>query len=148
MNYHQTLQFGLPHINFKEITPSDFFQKIKPFKDIFNNDTYFKFLEYYAFNNVSHPKFKMHIDYKIINSEQAFFQDRRSVRACRGRTIRAAILGGRVSEPRADEEQSRSSCVSQERCRDGDEDQGPALRPRVHHRRRAETARERGSGSA
>src|SRR5436189_3071981 len=70
------IQQFIPHINFKEITPSDFSQKIKPFKDIFNTDFYLKILEYYAFNGEVHSKLqmsKMNIDSKIINTEQAFF---------------------------------------------------------------------------
>ncbi len=70
--FGKIIQPFIPHINFKQITPSDFFQKIKPFKEIFNNEFYVKILEYYSFNSDLHSKFKMNIDSKIIDSEQAF----------------------------------------------------------------------------
>ncbi|EXX71404.1 uncharacterized protein OCT59_008695 [Rhizophagus irregularis] len=44
------LQPFIPYINFEEITPSEFYRKIKPFKDIFDNNFYVKILEYYSFN--------------------------------------------------------------------------------------------------
>ncbi|CAG8612723.1 12743_t:CDS:1 [Funneliformis caledonium] len=66
------IQPFIPHIDFKEIHPSDFFQKIKPFKSIFNIEFYVKLLEYYSFNDNSHSRHKMNIDSKIIDSEQAF----------------------------------------------------------------------------
>ncbi len=66
------IQPFIPRIEFKEITPSDFFKKIKPFKEIFDNDFYVKLLEYYSFNEDLHSRFKMDIDSRIINGEQAF----------------------------------------------------------------------------
>ncbi len=69
--FGKIIQPFIPHINFKQITPSDFFQKIKPFKEIFNDEFYVKILEYYSFNG-DNIKFKMNIDSKIIDSEQAF----------------------------------------------------------------------------
>ncbi|RIA84220.1 BTB/POZ protein [Glomus cerebriforme] len=41
----------IPYIDFKEIAASDFSQKIRPFKDIFDTDFYVKILEYYSFDN-------------------------------------------------------------------------------------------------
>ncbi|RIA86040.1 hypothetical protein C1645_878923 [Glomus cerebriforme] len=66
------IQPFISYIKFKEISPSNFFQKIKPYKNIFNNDTYIEILEYYSFNENVLPKFRMDIDSTIINSEQAF----------------------------------------------------------------------------
>ncbi|CAI2187816.1 17389_t:CDS:1, partial [Funneliformis geosporum] len=66
------IQPFISHIDFKEIHPADFFQKIKSLKEIFNIEYYVKLLEFYSFNDNSHSRFKMKIDYKFINSEQAF----------------------------------------------------------------------------
>ncbi|GBB87546.1 hypothetical protein RclHR1_00140050 [Rhizophagus clarus] len=41
----------IPYINFKEISSSKFSKKIKPFKDIFDNDFYVEILEHYSFND-------------------------------------------------------------------------------------------------
>ncbi|RGB29248.1 hypothetical protein C1646_766830 [Rhizophagus diaphanus] len=45
-------------INFQKISRLDFFQKIKPFKSIFDDKFYIKIIEYYCFNN----------DYKLVNN--------------------------------------------------------------------------------
>ncbi|CAG8451756.1 16698_t:CDS:2 [Funneliformis mosseae] len=66
------IQPFISHIDFKEIHPSDFFQKIKPLKDIFDIEFYVKLLEYYSFYDNSHSRHKMSVDSKIINSEQAY----------------------------------------------------------------------------
>ncbi|RIA79352.1 hypothetical protein C1645_822669 [Glomus cerebriforme] len=62
----------ISHINFKEISISNFCQKVKPFKDIFDNDLYVEILEHYSFNEDAHSKFKMDIDSKIIDPVHAF----------------------------------------------------------------------------
>ncbi|GBB90170.1 hypothetical protein RclHR1_17040001 [Rhizophagus clarus] len=56
-------------INFQEISRLDFFQKIKPFKVIFDDKFYIKIIEYYCFNNVY--KIVNHIDSQIINLKEA-----------------------------------------------------------------------------
>ncbi|GBC09492.1 hypothetical protein RclHR1_08900006 [Rhizophagus clarus] len=69
------VQSFIPHIKFKEISPKDFSQKIKPFKRIFDIDFYVQILEYYSSNEESHSKFGinlMNIDSRIINSDHAF----------------------------------------------------------------------------
>ncbi|CAB5390433.1 unnamed protein product [Rhizophagus irregularis] len=68
------IQPFIPHIKFKEISPKDFSQKIKPFKSIFDIDFYVQILEYYSSNEESHSKFGinlMKIDSRIINSDHA-----------------------------------------------------------------------------
>ncbi|RIA90995.1 BTB/POZ protein [Glomus cerebriforme] len=47
-----SIQPFIPHINFQGISRVDFFQKIKPFKNIFDHNFYIKILEYYCFNNI------------------------------------------------------------------------------------------------
>ncbi|PKY54894.1 hypothetical protein RhiirA4_548453 [Rhizophagus irregularis] len=69
------IQPFIPYINFKEINPKDFSQKIKPFKSIFDIDFYVQILEYYSSNEESHSKFGnnlMNINSNIINSDHAF----------------------------------------------------------------------------
>src|SRR5581483_2942260 len=41
----------IPYIKFKEISNTDFFNKIRPFKDIFDDKFYIKILEHYSFNS-------------------------------------------------------------------------------------------------
>ncbi|CAG8674443.1 9407_t:CDS:2 [Funneliformis caledonium] len=45
------IQPFISHINFKAINPSDFHQKIKPFKKIFDKDHYIEILKYYSFKS-------------------------------------------------------------------------------------------------
>ncbi|CAI2182715.1 14572_t:CDS:2, partial [Funneliformis geosporum] len=45
------IQPFISHVDFKEIHPADFFQKIKPLKEIFNIEYYVKLLEFYSFND-------------------------------------------------------------------------------------------------
>ncbi|CAG8605283.1 8756_t:CDS:2 [Funneliformis mosseae] len=45
------IQPFISHINFKAMNPSDFHQKIKPFKKIFDKDRYIEILEYYSFKS-------------------------------------------------------------------------------------------------
>ncbi|CAI2171502.1 16011_t:CDS:2, partial [Funneliformis geosporum] len=63
------IQPFIPHIDFKTISPLDFFKKIKPFKNVFDDVFYVQILEYYSFNNYIHST--SNFDSKIINSEQS-----------------------------------------------------------------------------
>jgi hypothetical protein len=56
------IQQFIPYVNFSEIEPSDFFQKIKPLKNIFDDKIYTKMLEYYFLNHMNGIS-------KIVNSE-------------------------------------------------------------------------------
>ncbi|CAG8749918.1 17604_t:CDS:2, partial [Funneliformis caledonium] len=62
----------LPLINFETISPKDFFQKIKPFKNCFDHDFYIQILEYYSFSNndVTVIHSKSSLDSKVINSKK------------------------------------------------------------------------------
>ncbi|CAG8666911.1 1662_t:CDS:2, partial [Funneliformis mosseae] len=61
--FGKIIQPFIPHIKFKEISPADFIQKVKPFKNAFDTDLYIQILEHYSFDdNVQN------IDSKIINS--------------------------------------------------------------------------------
>ncbi|GBC25558.1 uncharacterized protein OCT59_019989 [Rhizophagus irregularis] len=50
--FKKLIQPFISHINFQEITRVDFFQKIKPFKNVFDDKFYIKILEHYSFNNI------------------------------------------------------------------------------------------------
>jgi hypothetical protein len=50
--FKNLIQPFLSHINFQEISRVDFFQKIKPFKNVFDDKFYIKILEHYSFNNI------------------------------------------------------------------------------------------------
>ncbi|CAB4438101.1 unnamed protein product [Rhizophagus irregularis] len=50
--FKKLIQPFLSHINFQEISRVDFFQKIKPFKNVFDDKFYIKILEHYSFNNI------------------------------------------------------------------------------------------------
>ncbi|CAI2191214.1 19167_t:CDS:2, partial [Funneliformis geosporum] len=69
--FGKIIQPFIPHLNFKEISPADFVQKVKPFKDAFDNEFYVQILEYYSFYNNTHSKLnnKSRIDSSIIDSE-------------------------------------------------------------------------------
>ncbi|GBC01079.1 hypothetical protein RclHR1_04060007 [Rhizophagus clarus] len=56
------IQQFIPYINFKEIEPLDFFQKIEPLKNILDDKIYNQLLEYYSFNHMNRIS-------KIINSK-------------------------------------------------------------------------------
>ncbi|CAI2165317.1 9944_t:CDS:1 [Funneliformis geosporum] len=47
--FKSLIQPFIPHIDFKNISPADFFHKIKPLKNIFEDGFYIKILEYYSF---------------------------------------------------------------------------------------------------
>ncbi|CAI2168599.1 20060_t:CDS:2 [Funneliformis geosporum] len=47
--FSSIVQPFLPHVDFKKISPAEFFHKIKPLKNIFEDDFYIKILEYYTF---------------------------------------------------------------------------------------------------
>ncbi|CAG8637474.1 10895_t:CDS:2, partial [Funneliformis mosseae] len=69
------IQPFIPYIKFKEISPADFVQKVKPFKNAFDLGFYVQILEYYSFDENVHSKIKFDskiIDSRIINSNQAF----------------------------------------------------------------------------
>ncbi|GES83608.1 BTB/POZ protein [Rhizophagus clarus] len=59
----------IQHIDFRNISPTDFSRKVRPYKDILNDASYI--LDHYSFNNYSN--FKSTINSKIINSEHADF---------------------------------------------------------------------------
>ncbi|GBB86640.1 hypothetical protein RclHR1_13000002 [Rhizophagus clarus] len=60
--FKKLIQPFLSHINFQEISRADFFQKIKPFKNVFNDKFYIKVLEHYAFNNIHNELNKPQIE--------------------------------------------------------------------------------------
>ncbi|CAI2179089.1 2244_t:CDS:2 [Funneliformis geosporum] len=66
--FGKVIKLFIPHINFKEISPVDFVQKVKPFKNSFEMGFYVQILEHYSFNDNDSKT----IDSKIINSDQAF----------------------------------------------------------------------------
>ncbi|CAG8466397.1 16938_t:CDS:2 [Funneliformis caledonium] len=48
--FKELVQPFLSYINFKKISPTDFFRKIRPLKNIFDVDFYIQIIEYYSFN--------------------------------------------------------------------------------------------------
>src|SRR6266498_3312794 len=68
--FGKIIQPFLPHINFKEISPTDFFKKIKPFRNIFDIEFYVEIIEHYSFNNICSAD---EIDSKIIDSKSILY---------------------------------------------------------------------------
>ncbi|PKC68234.1 hypothetical protein RhiirA1_534326 [Rhizophagus irregularis] len=68
------IQPFISHINFQKISCMDFFQKIKPFKIIFDDKLYIKIIENYCFDSIltglASPNY---IDSQIINLRDASF---------------------------------------------------------------------------
>ncbi|PKY55473.1 hypothetical protein RhiirA4_548755 [Rhizophagus irregularis] len=71
------IQPFISHINFQKISRLDFFQKIKPFKSIFDDKLYVKIIEYYCFNSIltdlASPQIVNYIDSQLINLRDASF---------------------------------------------------------------------------
>jgi hypothetical protein len=62
------IQQFIPYINFREIPAPYFFQKIRPLKNIFDNEFYIKILDNYSFINFINTN----IDSKILDYELAY----------------------------------------------------------------------------
>ncbi|CAI2185815.1 13555_t:CDS:2 [Funneliformis geosporum] len=67
--FGKIIQPFIPYINFKEVAPVDFVQKVKPFKNAFDMGFYVQILEYYSFDD--NVPSKLRIDSSIITSDQA-----------------------------------------------------------------------------
>ncbi|RGB28187.1 hypothetical protein C1646_819282 [Rhizophagus diaphanus] len=67
----------IQYIDFKNIYPEDFSQKVKPYRDVFDSEYYIAILEHYSFSNsnfitkVNSANSDPMIDSKIINPEHA-----------------------------------------------------------------------------
>jgi hypothetical protein len=64
------IQPFISFINFKEISRLDFYRKIRPFKDIFDDNFYLEIIEHYCFKDF---QLENYIDSQIINFKEASF---------------------------------------------------------------------------